>query len=242
MHDISTLTPYDGLAKLAVGYIALWMLGCLTSEASSTCMLLYAVLAFLVGSIWHAIVEIFHSAMGLRNNPREIIEIRKEIIESRKRRKEGEHTKSRDIGIKYIWICCLRFPMCTFFRGVGHLLCGRQDDENLEDYYRAYYTCLDNGRKEKLNITTLEASEAFYRNLSALFFCVGLILLMKCCCSPTMTHIESLACGFEALRNKTDYTMPCLVISYIFWCMRVYAQRKIYSLVWESEKYPLQIR
>lgn len=211
-----SFTLYDGLAKLLVGYLIIYLLQHWDVECCyirtflniSNSEPLTFICAFLLGSIWHAVVEFVTTRMGLRNDIRGIGNSKKQI--------EGE-------GHKGLLFCSDLEDLCeeigVTLNSPLHYWCIGEplSDSNLiKEYYNAYYKAIDTKRIEALNISTLEAQEALWRNISALCVMVGI----KGLCTGSSPTVCFAVLGFL-----------------IFSIMRRRMQNKIYYLIWQSNKY-----
>lgn len=232
-----SFTLYDGLAKLLVGYLIIYLLQHWNVECCyirtflniSNSEPLTFICAFLLGSIWHAVVEFVITRMGLRNDIRGIYKWQKKVYSI----EENSLTFCSDIRGVIAELICVFGAMLQYlvgcivklFKCVCDCVCKMQDCLRIDssippnlmnEYYKAYYKAIDTKRIEALNISTLEAQEALWRNISALCVMVGI----KGLCTGSSPTVCFAVLGFL-----------------IFSIMRRRTQNKIYYLIWQSNKY-----
>ncbi|MBR5253563.1 MAG: hypothetical protein IKV46_00805 [Bacteroidales bacterium] len=120
------------------------------------------------------------------------------------------------------------------------------EEEIKEEYIRTYYSIMN--KPCYTNISTLEAQEAFLRNITLILLAYIVVFCCECsycecsCCNCCCNHDYSI--GVEYILYLKKYISNCCcfcfgVVLFLFSILfaRYHTQMKVYKAVWEAGKY-----
>lgn len=200
MSPITGLSLYDSLSKLIVGMLLLLLLiplpTCYQPELWGNP--LFYIVSFIVGALYN--IAMHNLTNFLRNNMRMIKSAQKKVFDNIINTNKSSDSTADCIEPYII--------------------------ENINDYYKAYYTAVHN--KMLTNVPALEAHESFFRNIFFIEILYLTALLADC---PNI--IEYL--GFLGSQCTVALSFIIIIIgTCACWC---YTQMKIYQLVIEGYYY-----
>lgn len=219
MDFISKLSLYDVLTMLVSGFLILVLFIPIPTEDQSQWFLpLILVLSYLVGIVYHRLLEFIRQIMGKLLENETSCRIIKTLfvsnaIEAIKRAKEKVYKTK----------------------------CDTDDKKTKDKYYLSYDIAVS--KPGYSNISLLESQEAFLRNMT--WIVVAYIIVpwcngfnCCCCCCVQSTGIEFIWYLKESIGVCClDFVIVTMLLLFLILFARYQTQMKIYKLVWEAAKY-----
>ena len=218
MDFTSKLSLYDILTQLISGFLIL-VLFIPESTSLKENMIFVIIFSYLIGIIYHRFLEWFRSVIAYNCKDQKGIRIPKTIF-TRNANEAIKKAKEKIYGIEYDAI---------------------NEEDIKEEYIRTYYSIMN--KPCYTNINTLEAQEAFLRNITLILLAYIVVFCCECsCCNCCCNHDYSI--GVEYILYLKKYISNCCcfcfgVVLFLFSILfaRYHTQMRVYKAVWEAGKY-----